>query len=177
LRTIINNNALQYPKVDPNIGPFDWPNPRGYPYPIELRTLFNRLPLPKPVPPPPVKPGDYFFKFRTQTDAFLDPVVGPLLAQPGKLIPIWIYDTSTESAEVVDGWWCLLVVAAPVPTSISQHPNLQFALDRQAAFTPGYAHGQGTIIIINNLVPAIELSYLQIVSPMGPMAYANAGIH
>jgi hypothetical protein len=175
LLTLTNANAIHYPEPVPNIGPFDYPNPK---IPPPLNWSFRASPyIPAPIPPPPAAPGDYFFKFNDQTDAFLDPIVGPRLALPGKLIPIWIYDTSKQSAEVVDGWWCLLVVDAPVPSSISQHPNLQFALDRQAAFTPGYAHGQGTIIIINNLIPPIELSYFQIVSPMAPVAYANAGIH
>lgn len=114
---------------------------------------------------PPGHQANYFFRFGSEMLARIDPIVGPYLLLPGRLLSVFVYDTRTGFA--LGDWWCCVVQKNPLSVNLLTHPNLQFALDREAQFKPGPS------VIVNNI--GATLVNLEITVAEG--VYANKGLH
>lgn len=132
--------------------------------PLSAYTMY--LPTGPVVPVlPPGHQANYFFRFGSEMLARIDPIVGPYLLLPGRLLSVFVYDTRTGFA--LGDWWCCVVQKNPLSIDLLTHPNLQFALDREAQFKPGPS------VIVNNI--GATLINLEITVAEG--VYANKGLH
>lgn len=65
---------------------------------------------------------DYFFQFPTKGQAQIDPIIGPLIANPGNGSEMLVYQGNISSVEPLAGY-CVLIGGVSDPT-LTSHPNI-----------------------------------------------------
>jgi hypothetical protein len=106
---------------------------------------------------------NYIFKFPNQTAAFIDPVIGPYLNTPTRLLtPLWVYDLRQGGVNTLLGYWAIIISDGPDAT-LANNSHLQFAIDRDAST----ASANGITGCTINNIPDELLENLQIVMVYG----------